>query len=174
MTHRADEILTQAAAELADRAKTYDAPEGERSMGKTVAAFNAITGHSLTEQQGWQFMEILKIVRSNQGAFRADSFTDAAAYAALAGECAGRGLTSDDEPELTANEVWCLELLAPLGTRNFDAIFPTKIVSDIYSLHDKGFVVLSTPDPDNYRQTITITEAGRAALRRHKQKTPRD
>ena len=84
----AHEILTQAASEMQDRAKTYDKPEGERSMGKTVAAFNALTGHVLTEQQGWQFMELLKIARSNQGAYREDCFIDGAAYAALAGEAA--------------------------------------------------------------------------------------
>ena len=78
--------------EMADRASTYDAPEGERSMGKTVAAFNALTGHDLTEQQGWQFMELLKIARSNQGAYRADCFVDGAAYAALAGEAAARNV----------------------------------------------------------------------------------
>lgn len=87
---KAWDILEQAASEMRDRAATYDAPEGERSMAKTVAAFNVITGHSLTEQQGWQFMEMLKIVRSNQGGYRADSFVDGAAYAALAGEAAAR------------------------------------------------------------------------------------
>lgn len=84
------EILVQAGDEMANRAETYDKPEGERSMAKTVAAFNVITGHELTEQQGWQFMELLKIVRSNQGGYRADSFIDGAAYAALAGEAAAR------------------------------------------------------------------------------------
>ena len=85
---KAHDILATAALEMEDRSKTYDAPEGERSMGKTVAAFNAVTGHNVTEQQGWQFMELLKMVRSNQGGYRADSFVDGAAYAALAGECA--------------------------------------------------------------------------------------
>lgn len=84
-------ILSAAAAEMQDRAVTYDKPEGERSMAATVNAFNAATGHSLTETQGWQFMEILKLVRSNQGAHRLDSFVDGAAYAALAGEAAERG-----------------------------------------------------------------------------------
>ena len=83
-------ILAQAGDEMSNRAATYDKPEGERSMGKTVAAFNAVTGHNLTEQQGWQFMELLKMVRSNQGEYRADSFVDGAAYASLAGEAAGR------------------------------------------------------------------------------------
>lgn len=86
----ANGFLEKAASEMGNRAATYDKPEGERSMGKTVAAFNAITGHELTEQQGWQFMELLKIVRSNQGGYRADSFIDGAAYAALAGEAAAR------------------------------------------------------------------------------------
>ena len=87
---QAKDILAQAGEEMANRAETYDKPEGERSMAKTVAAFNVITGHELTDQQGWQFMELLKIVRSNQGGYRADSFIDGAAYAALAGEAAAR------------------------------------------------------------------------------------
>ena len=87
---KANEVLKQAASEMEDRAKTYDRPEGERSMAATVTAFQAITGVSMTEQQGWQFMEVLKLVRSNQGGYRADSFIDGAAYAALAGEAASR------------------------------------------------------------------------------------
>ena len=83
-------MLDKAAYEMSERAKTYDNPEGERSMGATVAAFSAITGVQMSEQQGWQFMEVLKMVRSNQGEFRADSFIDGAAYAALAGEAASR------------------------------------------------------------------------------------
>lgn len=87
---RASDILAQAAAEMKDRGATYDQPEGERSMGKTVAAFAAVTGIHMTEQQGWQFMELLKMVRSNQGGYRADSFVDGAAYASLAGEAAAK------------------------------------------------------------------------------------
>lgn len=87
---KAHEILEQSAYEMRDRGKTYDKPEGERSMVATVAAFKSITGVTMTEQQGWQFMEILKLVRSNQGGYRADSFIDGAAYAALAGEAAAR------------------------------------------------------------------------------------
>ena len=86
----APEILTQAAAEMRDRAATYDKPKGERSMGATVAAFNAVSGVSMTEAQGWLFMALLKAVRSQQGAFRMDSFVDGAAYFALAGEAANR------------------------------------------------------------------------------------
>lgn len=82
-------IIWQAKKEMVEREEAYDAPGGERSMAKTVAAFNAIHGLGMTEVQGWQFMELLKIVRSSQGKFKADNFVDGAAYAALAGEAAG-------------------------------------------------------------------------------------
>lgn len=75
---------------MASRASTYDKPHGERSMGKTVAAFNAITDHKLTEEQGWLLMGILKMVRSQQGDFKADNYEDEASYAGLRGECAAR------------------------------------------------------------------------------------
>ena len=75
---------------MEDRAATYDKPEGERSMGSTVLAFAAITGVLMTEEQGWLFMALLKAVRSQQGAYRADSYEDGAAYFALAGEAAVR------------------------------------------------------------------------------------
>lgn len=87
---KAHQILEAAAGHMRDRAVTYDKPEGERSMGATVAAFNVITGHKLTEEQGWLFMQLLKAVRSQHGAYRADSYEDGAAYAALAGEAAAR------------------------------------------------------------------------------------
>lgn len=83
-------MLTAALGHMEDRAKTYDAPGGERSMGKTVSAFNIITGMEMTEEQGWLFMEILKQVRSQQGNYRADNYEDMVAYAALRGECAAR------------------------------------------------------------------------------------
>lgn len=72
---------------MEDRAATYDKPQGERSMANCVAAFNRLSGHNLTEQDGWRFMAVLKLTRSFQGAFRADNYEDLAAYAALAGEC---------------------------------------------------------------------------------------
>lgn len=84
----ANEILQAAAGHMQDRAATYDKPEGERSMGATVEAFKAVTGHLLTEEQGWLFMALLKAVRSQQGALRMDSYEDGAAYFSLAGEAA--------------------------------------------------------------------------------------
>lgn len=83
-------ILQNAAAEMLDRAASRDTPKGERSMGRCVKAFNAMFGTELTETQGWQFMELLKMARSVGGEFRLDDFTDGVAYAALAGECESR------------------------------------------------------------------------------------
>lgn len=83
-------ILSAAQGHMKDRAATYDKPKGERSMAATVEAFKAVTGHCLTEEQGWLFMALLKAVRSQQGAYRADSYEDGAAYFALAGEAAAR------------------------------------------------------------------------------------
>lgn len=98
---KAQEILNAAAGHMQDRANTYDKPEGERSMGATVAAFYAITGHALTDEQGWLFMALLKMVRSQQGEFRSDSYEDGAAYFALAGEAAH----ADRKPTVQWQEV---------------------------------------------------------------------
>lgn len=92
----AHSILEAAGGHMRDRAATYDKPEGERSMGATVDAFRAITGHKLTEEQGWLFMQLLKAVRSQQGAYRDDSYADGAAYCALAGEAAARERGSNE------------------------------------------------------------------------------
>lgn len=83
-------ILNQAVSEQDDRSLTYDSPQGERSMGKTVAMFNTLHNKDLTEEQGWQFMEILKMVRSSQGNYRLDNYVDGSSYASLAGESAAR------------------------------------------------------------------------------------
>ena len=80
--------LNKAASEIEDRAKLRDTPEGERSMGKTVAAFNAIYGTELTETMGWNFQELLKMARSSGGMYHEDDFVDKTAYAALAAESA--------------------------------------------------------------------------------------
>lgn len=89
-TPSAEKILAAAGGHLADRAATYDAVDGERSMAATVAAFGAITGVVMNEEQGWLFMAILKAVRSQQGDYHADNYEDGAAYFALAGETAAK------------------------------------------------------------------------------------
>lgn len=85
---RAPTILEAAAGHMVNRAATYDSPDGERSMEKTIATFNALTGNTLTVPQGWHFMGILKMVRAESGAYCADCYEDGAAYFALAGEAA--------------------------------------------------------------------------------------
>ena len=88
----ADEILQVANEAIVQRGVMYDSTgqQQERSMGKVVAMFNALTGHELTNEQGWKFMCLLKLARSEQGEFSLDSFIDLAAYAALAGEEAAK------------------------------------------------------------------------------------
>lgn len=83
----APEFLRRAAEIMDERGKQYDKPEGERSMGKCVDAFNTITGHTLTEAEGWLLLQILKDVRQWQRpGFHQDSAEDCIAYAALKAE----------------------------------------------------------------------------------------
>lgn len=94
---KAPEILTRSAEIMAERAKQYDSPQGERSMGKAVAAFNAITGQSLSEANGWLLMALLKMVRDNTtDKPHEDSLHDLVAYGALYGEAR---LASMNQPE---------------------------------------------------------------------------
>ena len=86
----ADQYLQAAAAEMADRAASRDAEDGERSMARAVEAFNALYGQALTVTEGWQFMSILKKARGAQGAYREDDYIDDIAYSALAAESARR------------------------------------------------------------------------------------
>ena len=84
---KAPEILKRASDIMDERAKQYDSPEGERSMGKAVAAFNAITGQELSEANGWLLMALLKMVRDNTtDTPHEDSIHDLVAYAGLYGE----------------------------------------------------------------------------------------
>lgn len=72
---------------MQDRAATYDKPEGERSMQRTVDAFNIITGRDLTASEGWLLLQILKDVRDRQRSLpHTDSLEDCIAYAALKAE----------------------------------------------------------------------------------------
>lgn len=87
MKTTADQILNKAATLMTQRGQQYDKPEGERSMGKTITAFNTITGQQLTEAQGWLLLAILKMVRDNQrDAAHQDSCEDLVAYSALYAE----------------------------------------------------------------------------------------
>lgn len=96
---KAHEILQAAEGHLRDRALRYDR-DGERNIQKVVDAFLTFTGKSLTTEEGWLFMILLKIARSQQGAYRADNYEDGAAYFGLMGEAAAeshRQETQDQE-----------------------------------------------------------------------------
>ena len=94
---KAPDILKRASDIMDERAKQYDSPQGERSMGKAVAAFNAVTGQSLSEANGWLLMALLKMVRDNTTTEpHEDSINDLVAYGALYGEAR---LDSMNQPE---------------------------------------------------------------------------
>ena len=87
----ADSVLKKAQELISDRGKERDKPNGERSMLRCVSTFNAMTGHKLTEVEGWLFMLYLKHARSREGAFRVDDYEDAVSYSALMAEAAIKG-----------------------------------------------------------------------------------
>lgn len=79
--------LRTAAETLEARGKQYDQDGGERSMGKTVAAFNVITGRDLRESEGWLLLQLLKDVRDcTTDNPHEDSLIDCVAYSALKAE----------------------------------------------------------------------------------------
>lgn len=83
----AADLLGAAAKHMRDRASTYDQSGGERSMGATVKAFNAITGRDLRESEGWLLLALLKMVRGEQRESpHQDSVEDLVAYSSLYGE----------------------------------------------------------------------------------------
>lgn len=90
---KATEFLQAAIDTQAERGKQYDSPEGERSMGRTVQAFNAITGRDLTEAEGWLLLQVLKDVRQwqNPDKYHHDSALDGVAYASLKAEALSAG-----------------------------------------------------------------------------------
>lgn len=64
----APDLLDAAAGHMRDRAATYDKPEGERSMSKTVQAFNTITGRNMDAVTKIQSMLVsLKAVFETRG-----------------------------------------------------------------------------------------------------------
>lgn len=88
------DFLDDAAAAMRERAAIRDLPGGEMSMPRCVEMFNALYGHrgiELTEEMGWMFMVLLKIVRSSAGQTCLDDYVDGCAYLAFAGGAAARG-----------------------------------------------------------------------------------
>jgi hypothetical protein len=85
---KSTEFLQAAIDVQAERGVTYDKPTGERSMGATVTAFNAITGRDMSEAEGWLLLQTLKDVRQwqNPSKYHHDSALDGVAYSALKAE----------------------------------------------------------------------------------------
>ena len=79
-------VFDDAKATIISRGEERDQPDGERTIPRCVTAFNAITGHSLSNCDGWLFMEILKKCRSVQGRYKYDDYRDGVGYAALRAE----------------------------------------------------------------------------------------
>jgi hypothetical protein len=82
----APDLLREAADLIDQRAAERDVA-AERSMSRTIAAFNTLTGNELTETNGWLLLAILKLARATGGKFQPDDLKDCAAYVALALEC---------------------------------------------------------------------------------------
>lgn len=82
-------LLKQASDTIGNRAAERDTKD-ERSMKACVDAFNGLYGTSLTEEQGWSFMVLLKLSRAKGGKIRVDDYQDAISYCALMGEAAVR------------------------------------------------------------------------------------
>jgi len=88
---QADEFLLNAATTLKSRGKDYDSSQNrieERSMKKTIEAFNSITGNELNEEDGWLILLLLKQTRQYSSTnYHHDSAIDSVGYAALLAEC---------------------------------------------------------------------------------------
>lgn len=98
VTKSAAQIVQKAADEIAQRGQLRDKSDGERSMKRTVDAFNGLLGRpALTEQEGWLFMCVLKMARATAGKHHLDDYTDLAGYAGLAGECGELQAAANDE-----------------------------------------------------------------------------
>lgn len=88
----AQQFLQEAMDVMSERGKQYDSQEKERSMGKTIQAFNIITSKDLTESEGWLLLQLLKDVRQwSKEAYHEDSALDCIAYAALKAEALNQG-----------------------------------------------------------------------------------
>lgn len=91
LSQTAPDLMRAGISIMEERAREYGAPQGERSIPAIVTAFNAITGHELTEAQGWLFMQLLKNVRMFAApSFHRDSAIDGINYCALMAEAKGR------------------------------------------------------------------------------------
>lgn len=112
---KSTEFLQAAIDTQAERGKQYDSPEGERSMGRTVQAFNAITGRDLSEAEGWLLLQVLKDVRQwqNPDKYHHDSALDGVAYASLKAEALSAGAEHDEAEILPCLPAGWTDIRAP-------------------------------------------------------------
>lgn len=82
--HCATDFLEASAEVLQKRAEDRGV-DTERAMETIVKMFNELTGRDLTETEGWEFMCLLKMVRSKSNPI-ADDYIDMIGYTALAAE----------------------------------------------------------------------------------------
>ena len=94
------EILNSAHRALRTRSAGRDKADGEKTMATCVRLYNELYGADMTEEQGWTFMELLKLVRSARGEFVLDDYVDRAGYAALAGEAGARERSGSHQQDL--------------------------------------------------------------------------
>lgn len=88
-------ILNEVKDAVNERGQERDLPDGERTIPRCVKAFNAICGHNLTNEQGWIFMQLLKICRMSQGSFKRDDYIDNLGYGVLLAEEAFQNSSED-------------------------------------------------------------------------------
>lgn len=79
-------VIDDVKATIVDRGRERDLEDGERTIPRCVVAFNSITGHKLSNEDGWLFMQVLKMCRSVQGSYKYDDYRDGVGYAALRAE----------------------------------------------------------------------------------------
>ena len=142
---KSTEFLQAAIDVQAERGVTYDKPTGERSMGATVTAFNAITGRDLSEAEGWLLLQTLKDVRQwqNPSKYHHDSALDGVAYSALKAEALSEenkedhGWRGDDPREEQDMSEW-------QNWQRGDIVESLEGSADItYGVH---YVLTSSPD----------------------------
>ena len=169
---KAHEFLEAGIGHMKDRAATYDAPSGERSMEKTVEMFNSLLGDKLreplTEEDGWNFMQILKLVRSKQGDFKADNYEDGAAYAGLAGEAAAKSsakITASHGDIITASYRDIGFFAVKGGYSSFkECIAEAKK----YALHVRGIVVATKGGGVEFATLFDFNETAASYIEKHR------
>jgi hypothetical protein len=82
----AHEILAKVSEVIVERGEERDLETGERSMKRCVLAFNALTDNSLSVEDGWRFLLLLKLSRQQEGKLKEDDYLDTVGYASLLAE----------------------------------------------------------------------------------------